>query len=652
LHELEQIKWVPSEEYKENTNLYQWMKKLNYDSFDDFYEASIRDIGWFWNEVNKDMELVWSKDYDQTLDMSGGFKWPKWFVNGKLNVVQNCLEKWGKHSNVYDKNAIVWEGEDGRVRTYTYRELNQEVEVVAVGLKKQGITKGDRVMIYMPLLPETVIAMLALSKIGAIFTPAFSGYGTEALRQRLIASNTKMMITADGYTRRGKKVYMKNEAIGAIASTQVEKVVVVHRLAEKSESQSIYEIDWSQLLADRSSRCETEEMDSDEPLMFIYSSGTTGRPKGIVHTHCGFPVKSASDARYGMDLKQDDTLFWITDMGWMMGPFLVYSTLMNGATMVLFEGSPDYPEPSRVWDVVEKHKVTHLGVSPTLIRSLMQKGEEWLSEIDFSTLRVIGSTGEPWNYDPWVWLFEKVGKGKIPIFNYSGGTEISGGILGNLLIKPITPMSFNSPFPGMDADVVDEYKTSVQNSVGELVLKQPWLGMVNGFWNEPVRYENTYWSRWPDTWLHGDWAKRDENGYWYITGRSDDTLNIAGKRMGPAEMESVLVAHEEVIEAAVIGVPDEIKGEAAVCFVVRKYAIMDDDELTDSLYYWMGEKLGKALRPKSIYYVNEIPKTRNAKVMRRVIRSAFLNKDTGDLSALENPLTVEEIRQLGQKTTP
>jgi acetyl-CoA synthetase len=650
--QLQQTAWVPSKKYMENTILYQWMKKLNYDSFDDFYADSIKDIGWFWNEVNKDMELAWYQDYDQTVDLSGGFQWPKWFVNGKLNVTQNCLEKWADYPNIYNKNAIIWEGEDGRVRTYTYRELSQEVNAVAGGLRKQGIQKGDRVMIYMPLIPETIIAILALSKIGAIYTPAFSGYGAEALRQRLISSGAKMMITADGFYRRGKKVQMKNEAINAISSTQVEKVVVVHRLEERNEAKSIHEIDWSHLLVDSPSQhCETEQMGSDEPLMLLYTSGTTGKPKGIIHTHSGFPIKSASDARYGMDLRAEDTMFWVTDMGWMMGPFLLYSTLMNGSTMVLFEGSPDYPQPNRVWHVVEKHKVTHLGISPTLIRSLMQHGEQWLSEIDLSTLRVIGSTGEPWNYDPWLWLFQKVGKSKIPIVNYSGGTEISGGILGNSLLKQITPMSFNSPFLGMDADVVDGEKKSVRNSVGELVLKQPWVGMANGFWQDPKRYENTYWSRWSDTWLHGDWARKDEEGYWHITGRSDDTLNIAGKRMGPAEMESVLVAHDEVVEAAVIGVPDKIKGEAAVCFVVRRESSTDSQKLVASLLHWIGEKLGKAMRPKSIFFVTEIPKTRNAKVMRRVIRSAFLGEETGDLSALENPSAVEQIRQTGLEYT-
>jgi acetyl-CoA synthetase len=384
-------------------------------------------------------------------------------------------------------------------------------------------------------------------------------------------------------------------------------------------------------------------------MMIIYTSGTTGRPKGAVHTHCGFPIKSAQDMWHGLDLHPDETLFWMTDMGWMMGPWEVFGTLLLGATMMLYDGAPDFPGLDRVWSLVDRHKVTALGVSPTLIRALRRHGDEIVHRHDLSSLRKFASTGEPWNPDPWMWLFQNVGRGRLPIINYSGGTEISGGIVMGNVLTPMKPCAFSGPLPGMAADVVDENGKSVRGKVGELVIRQPWIGMTRGFWKDRERYIESYWSRWPDTWVHGDWAAVDGDGLWYILGRSDDTIKIAGKRLGPAEVESILVAHPQVSEAAAVGVPDPIKGEALVCFCVLKEGASGGSDLASALKNKVAIELGKALAPKDVLFVADIPKTRNAKVMRRIVRAAYIGEKLGDTSALENPASLEEFKRLASE---
>ncbi|WP_078429029.1 AMP-binding protein [Alkalihalobacterium alkalinitrilicum] len=645
------VAWNPTDEMVKSTRLYQWMKQLGFSNYEEFLKASTKDIAWFWKEAEQVLNIDWYEPYKETLNLDEGVKWPKWYVEGKLNTVYNTVETWAEKEETANAKAIVWESEDGIVQTYTYGQLKDEVARVANGFKQQGLKKGDVLAIYMPMVPETVIAMMAAAKIGAIYSPIFSGYGTDAVSTRLNAAEAKMIVTSDGFLRRGRPVAMKEEADRAVEkSPSIEKVIVFKRLEREIPWNKSRDLDWNDLIKQEPLN-ETVPMDSAEPLMLIYTSGTTGRPKGAVHTHAGFPIKAAFDAGIGMDVKKGDTLFWFTDMGWMMGPFLVFGGLMNGATILLYEGTPDFPNPDRLWEVVAKHQVTHLGISPTLIRSMMKHGTEWSLKHDLKTLRVIASTGEPWNPEPWLWLFEKVGQSRIPIFNYSGGTEISGGILGNVLVRPIGPITFNSPLPGMDVDVFNEGGKSVLNQVGELVIKQPWVGMTKGFWKEPSRFEEAYWSRWQDVWVHGDWVIKDSEGFWTITGRSDDILNVAGKRLGPAEIESVLVEHPNVVEAGTIGVPDEVKGEAAVCFAVLNKKVDEVESLTlkKELLQLVAEKMGKALKPKAIYFVNDLPKTRNAKVMRRAIKAAYLNNDAGDLSSLENPQVLKEISQLGKE---
>jgi acetyl-CoA synthetase len=409
---------------------------------------------------------------------------------------------------------------------------------------------------------------------------------------------------------------------------------------------------WKGLLESGEENVETlshlEPTNAEDPLIILYTSGTTGKPKGIAHTHASFPIKAAQDMAFGTDVGKGTRISWITDIGWMMGPWLAYGALINGATICIYDGAPDYPAPDRMWEFCAKHKVEILGISPTLVRALATHGDDLPKKHDLSSLRAFASTGEPWNPAPWWWLFEKVGNSKLPIINYSGGTEISGGILMNNPLVPIKPCGFSAPCPGIDADILDDAGESVgANQVGELAIKKPWIGMARGFWQERERYLETYWSRFENIWVHGDWAMRDADGHWFILGRSDDTLKVAGKRVGPAEVESLLVAHPNVAEAAVIGVPDEMKGTAMVAFCVLKDKATDN--LEPELKNLVAKDMGKPLAPSKIHFVSALPKTRNAKVMRRVIRAAYLGEDAGDLSALENPQAVEEIREMMNK---
>jgi acetyl-CoA synthetase len=403
---------------------------------------------------------------------------------------------------------------------------------------------------------------------------------------------------------------------------------------------------WADLMGSRRAEIPAERTSAEDPLMLIYTSGTTGRPKGAVHTHCGFPIKAAQDMAHCFDVHAGDTMYWVSDMGWMMGPWEVFGMTLLGGTVVLYDGAPDYPGPDRLWSLVARHRVNVLGVSPTLIRSLMRHGEEPVRRHDLSSLRILGSTGEPWNPEPWRWLFEVAGGARLPIINYSGGTEVSGGLVAGNVLTPLKPAAFAGPPPGIAADVVDDQGRPVRNRVGELVVRAPWLGMTKGFWKDPDRYIQTYWSRFPDVWVHGDWAAIDEDGLWYILGRSDDTIKIAGKRLGPAEVESVLVEHPAVVEAAAIGVPDELKGQSLVCFCVLRAGHDPGPALSDELKALVASRLGKPLRPEAVRFVADLPKTRNAKVMRRVIRAAYLGEPAGDLTSLENPQAVAEIERV------
>ncbi|MGB6421604.1 MAG: AMP-binding protein, partial [Anaerolineales bacterium] len=582
--------------------------------------------------------------YSKILDLSRGTPWPKWCLDAKLNITNTCLDK---HIGTITENhpALIWEGEEGLTRTMTYGALYRQVNQAANALRELGLGKGDAIGLYMPMTPEIVIAMLAIAKIGGVILPLFSGYGVGALVSRLKDAGAKALFTADGFFRRGKPLIMKpivDDA--AIQVPSLRHIIVVKRVSLPVPMQAQRDHWWHELISNQPETAEFEITDAEDVLMVIYTSGTTGTPKGAVHTHCGFPIKAAQDMAFGTDFHKDEIIYWVTDMGWMMGPWLVFGALIIGGTFCIYDGAPEYPSPGRLWEMVARHRITTLGISPTLIRSFISHGEEHIRLNNISSLRLIASTGEPWNPDPWMWLFQTVGGGRLPIINYSGGTEISGGILMGNPILPLKPCAFSAPCPGIAADVFDEDGKPVRGRVGELVIKAPWIGMTRGFWKNPQRYEETYWSRWPDVWVHGDFAAIDEDGHWYILGRSDDMIKVGGKRLGPAEIESALVKHPDVIEAAAIGVPDEIKGNAVVVFCVTTKCRQENETLRQELKILLTKNLGKPLLPREFLFVKDLPKTRNLKVMRRMIRATYLGADPGDTSSLLNPEAVDEIR--------
>ena len=646
--------WHPTPELIAQSNLQRFIKKHALGSYDELMRRSTTDIAWFWNAVLRDLDIQFYQPYSRVVDLTEGKPWARWCVGGEMNIVHNMLDKYDR-TEIDNRPAIKSETEDGTTRTLTYKELREQTDKMAAALRSLGLGKGDAIGVFMPMVPEIVIAMLAIIKIGGIFLPLFSGFGAAAIISRLNDAEAKALFTADGTYRRGKFCAMKSIAHEAAAQIPT----LGHLIVLEQSGEWMHEAAGSAVLsggsldslrtANTTANAEqTARTSAEEPMMIIYTSGTTGRPKGAVHTHCGFPIKSAQDMWHGLDLHPDETLFWMTDMGWMMGPWEVFGTLLLGATMMLYDGAPDFPEPDRVWSLVDRHQVTALGVSPTLIRALRRYGDEIVHRHDLSSLRKFASTGEPWNPDPWMWLFQNVGRGNLPIINYSGGTEISGGIVMGNVLTPMKPCAFSGPLPGMAADVVDENGKSVRGQVGELVIREPWIGMTRGFWKDNERYIETYWSRFPDVWVHGDWAAIDNDGLWYILGRSDDTIKIGGKRVGPAEVESILVAHPQVSEAAAIGVPDSIKGEALICFCVLKKGANGDLTLAGELKKNVGRDLGKALAPREVVFVADIPKTRNAKVMRRIVRAAYLGEKLGDTSALENPASLDEIKRVAR----
>ena len=662
-----EIVWRPTQEVVGRAHLTAFMAQHRIQDYAELMRRSTTDVAWFTDAVLKYLDIQFYKPYSQVVDLSGGIQFPKWCLDGQMNIVHNLLDKYVQpqsslmpadktnstnQMNLASRPALSWEGEQGETRSLSYRDLYEQTNQAANALRSLGLGKGDAIGLFMPMTPEIVIALLAIAKIGGIILPLFSGYGAGAIISRLGDANAKAIFTADGSFRHGKCVDMKSIADEAAAQLPtLNHMIVLRRSGQNVLMKPGRDHWWHELVDSQPKQAETENTSAEDMLMLIYTSGTTGKPKGAVHTHCGFPVKAAQDMAFGTDVHAQDVFYWMTDMGWMMGPWLVFGTLALGACMFLYDGAPDFPGPDRLWALVERHKITQLGVSPTLIRTLIPHGEQIFQRYNLSSLKCFASTGEPWNPDPWLWLFHKVGGGTRPIINYSGGTEISGGIvMGNPLL-PLKPCAFSAACPGMAADVVDENGQSIRNQVGELVIRAPWIGMTRGFWKDSQRYLEAYWSKWENVWVHGDFAAIDTDGLWYILGRSDDTLKIAGKRLGPAEVESVLVHHPEVIESAAIGVPDEIKGMALVVFCVLKTLPGTDEELTHrneqirrELKQMIIAEMGKTLAPKAVLFVNDLPKTRNAKVMRRMIRAAYLGLEPGDTSSLVNPTAVEEIK--------
>ena len=608
------------------------------------YRRSIGDIDTFWRKTLELLGVEWFTPFSKVVDTSAGVQWPSWFTGGRLNLAHNAVHRHARGERAAQP-AIIWEGEDGAVVTLSFAELAREVSRAANALRKLGIGVGDRVGIFLPMIPETAIAALAIAQIGAIFIPIFSGYGADAAAVRLTDSNAKVLISADGFWRRGQAVALAGFARRAAELAGCVRTIVAVRRMDKAATVA-GAVHWDELVAAESDSAPVEAMASMDPFMLIYTSGTTGRPKGTVHYHAGFPLKGAQDMAHLFDLRAGERLFWFTDMGWMMGPWLIIGALTLGATAFLYEGAPDYPAPDRIWSMIARHRITHLGISPTLVRALIPSGTEHIARHDLSSLRILGSTGEVWNPEAYMWLFENVGRHRCPIINYSGGTEIAGGLLGCTTFRPIKPCGFNTAVPGIEVAALDDSGRPVVNAVGELAALNIWPGMTKGFWNDPDRYLETYWNRFKDVWVHGDWALVDADGDWLLLGRSDDTLKIAGKRLGPAEVESAAGQISAVKESAAIGVPHPTKGEVPVLFAVLKPGADPSAKLAAQIADKVAEVLGKPLRPQAVHFVPDLPRTRNAKIMRRVVRAVHLGKEPGDLSALENPGAIKEIPRL------
>ena len=646
------VAWSPTPEHTAGTHLARFWTRLGLSDYAALQRWALDDVGRFWDAVLDDLGIEFAQPYTQILDASGGIERPRWCVGGRMNIVHNCLDKWAGTA-VWDRDAVRYESEEGGAHALSYRELHREVDACAAGLRAYGLGPGDAVGLYLPMTPEIVVAFLAVARIGGVVLPLFSGYGAEAVATRLRDGHARAVVVADGAPRRGRAVPMKATADAALADVPgVRHVFVVNRMGDEiigAPSTPDRDVPWEDLMAigqtgaDAAGAC--ADTAAEDPVMLIYTSGTTGTPKGAVHTHCGFPVKAAQDMHHPMDVGPGDVVWWMSDMGWMMGPWLVFGALLNGATLVLFDGAPDYPDPGRTWAVCERHGVTLLGVSPTLIRALMPHGTAPVEAHDLSALRAVGSTGSPWDPESWRWLFETVLDGRKPILNYSGGTEISGGIVCGTHVEPLKPTGFPGPVLGMDADVVDEAGRPVRGAVGELAIRQPWIGMTRGFWGDDgdERYLASYWRQTPGLWVHGDFAAVDADGQWFLLGRSDDTIKVAGKRLGPAEVEAALNAAPEVLESAAIGVPDDVKGQAVVAFAVLAAGAEATDDLRRSLVARVTDALGKALAPRAVLFADALPKTRNGKVMRRVIRAAHLGREPGNVTALEDESAVAAI---------
>jgi acetyl-CoA synthetase len=634
--------WQPSPEVLEHANVVRLMRRHGLDDYWTLVRRSQDDPDWFWPAAVDDMGLEFSTPWERVADLSRGPEWATWFVGGRLNVAWNCVHRWARGDRA-GAVAAVFAGEDGSRRQLTFAEMSREVTRLAEGLASLGVGKGDAVAIFLPMSPEAAIASHACAHLGAIQVPIFSGFAAPAVAARLQDSEAKVVVTADGSLRRGRELPMKDVVDeAAVSSPSVEGVVVWRRLGREdvpmTEGRDVF---WDELVARSPGELEPLEVDAETPYLLTYTSGTTGKPKGIVHVQGGFLVSIAREVAYQADAHPEDVIHFATDMGWIMGPWTVVGGGACGATIVYAEGAPDFP-PDRLWKLVESERVTMLGVSPTLIRALIPRGDP---ETDLSSLKAICTTGEPWNRDPYLWLFERVGGGRVPIVNESGGTEVGACFLATCVTEPVKPVALGFPALGQDMDVFGPDGAAVRGEVGELVCKRPWPGMTRGIWGDDDRYLDAYWRRFPGIWMHGDWASVDEDGYWFLHGRSDDTLNIAGKRIGPAELESAAVGHHAVAEAAAIGVPHEVKGEVAWIFCVLRPGEDPTPACALEISTAVTTELGKAFKPERIVFVSALPKTRSAKVVRRAVRARVLGKDPGDLSSLENPEALEEITQ-------
>jgi len=654
----DEIAYEPREAFVESTNVAAFMREYDIDGYDELLERTTTDTGveasgleWFWGDLPDYLGIEFYEDYDAVRDDADGPQFSRWYPGAELNVAHNTVDRHGAlDAEARNAVACVWEGEDGEIRELTYHELRRRSNQVANYLESVGVDTGDTVGLYMPMVPEVIPILYGCFKVGAIAVPVFSGFGVDATATRIGDAECSVLFTGDGFYRRGSQVTLKESADEAIDQAgHVEHTVVYDRLglasAEDIPWDDARDEHWAETVGEADDDYDTKSLAADQESMLLYSSGTTGKPKGIVHTHAGALVQAAKEVYFGMDLKPADRFFWVSDIGWMMGPWTLMGTHAHGGTMVMYEGAPDHPDPDRFWQMIDDHGITQFGISPTAIRALRKRGDEWIEDYDLSSLRLLGSTGEPWDPESWLWFHEEVGGGDTPIINISGGTEIMGCFLMPMPITPLKPCTLGGPGLGMDIDIVDRNGDSIADTHerGFLVARDSCPSMTKSLWSGDDRYLKEYWSSWENLWDHGDWAQKDEDGFWFLHGRADDALNVAGRKVGPAEVEGAAMEHESVNQAAAVGVPDDTTGTAVVLYTVLEEGETESDDLREAIRDTVGEELGKPFRPREVLFVDAFPKTQSGKIIRRAIEAVHRGGALGDMSSIENPDALEEI---------
>jgi acetyl-CoA synthetase len=625
------------------------MRKHGITDYSQLIRRSTENMEWYWNAIIEYLNLEWYRKYDQLFDSSGGIPCTRWFIDGKCNIIANVIEKHAKYQPC--KIAYIFENENGNVRKVSYRELSTEVSLVASVLKNIGVKKHDIIAIYLPMIPEAFFSIFACSKIGAIHTTIFSGFGSQALHSRLRDSNSKVLITANKMRRRCQHVNLKDQWIEAVKNTNISRIIVIDEDNGDDYCNNRIINNYKELVEASQStgeRCCTEVMNSEDPLFILYTSGTTGKPKGIIHVHGGFPVIAAQQTAFLIDMKPNDTLFWYADVGWITGQtWVVYGSPIIGGCALIYDGVLDYPKSDTWIGLINKHKVTIFGAAPTAIRIFM-KNNISMDKYDFSSLRILATTGEPINKEAWMWFFKNVGRKQCPIINLSGGTEIGGAIVSCIPIMPLKPCTVGYPIPGFDVDIFDDMGKSTNK--GYLVIKKPWPSMTRGILGDQDRFIETYWSKYKDVWYNGDLAFVDSDGLWYIQGRTDDVIKVSGHRIGGAEVEAALTSHPSVAEAVAVGIPDKVKGEVIIAYVILKKKSPDCDNrfvnnnLKNEIIKNVENAIGKFARPKKIRFVTDLPKTRTGKLVRRLIKAKLSNNiEDQDLSTIENPESLDKI---------
>jgi len=654
LEDIDDVVYEPSPDFVERSNVAEFMETYDIEDFEELHRRSTTDTGveasgldWFWDAVVDHLDLEFDEPYDAVRDDSDGPQFTDWYVGGELNIAHNTVDRYAQPDSP-ERNSVacIWEGEDGEVLEITFHELHRQSNQVANALEARGVETGDTVGLYMPMVPEVLAILYGCFKVGAIAVPIFSGFGVDATATRIADAECSVLFTGDGFYRRGDEIALKGAADEAIAEAgHVEHTIVYDRLGTDVPWNDDRDEWWDDAVAVQDDTYETKSLPSDQESMLLYSSGTTGKPKGIVHTHAGGLVQPAKELYFSFDHKPADRFFWVSDIGWMMGPWTLIGNHAFGGTVFMYEGAPDHPEPDRFWEMIDRHSLSVFGISPTAIRALQKRGDEWLEGHDLSSLRLLGSTGEPWDPESWLWFSEKVGNGETPIMNISGGTEIFGCFLQPLPIHSLKPCTLGGPALGMDVDIVDATGESIADSheQGYLVTRSSAPSMTKSLWSGDDRYLEEYWSRFGDLWDHGDWAQQDEDGFWFLHGRSDDVLNVAGRKVGPAEVEGALIDHEAVNAAAAIGAEDETTGTAVVAYVILEAGQAEGDDLREELRAHVGEELGKPFRPREVLFVDEFPKTQSGKIVRRLIQSVYEAEELGDLSSIENPDALDHI---------